>query len=302
MAVWLDLRVPRPNLPGPAGDFLSKRVTGSDSQILRSIAGRVILSVGPKPPDRFVFFIDDVAQSQVEQLKLIGYLRRTINGPFEIKILQKSDAIDFCKRFAAGSVRENIVLMGLGSESKPETWPLPDFSRFCSNPGIYQTWPPVDDASRDFRQWLPSSNLGHFNWDGRQTASTEFEFGWGAVSGCIRSTGRLSVTTYHLKQSVRGEIYLDGWLKDSLCDFIRVDRTGHLHGTVLCCFPTTAMASWILSQVHSPGNYHRNISMTEVLDGWAPTLTLMRFLTDEYGPRKLLIMSDLSRIDLLEFK
>lgn len=302
MAVWLDLRVPRSNLPGPIGDISSRRGGEGESQILRSIAGRIILSVGQKNPDLCVLFVDDLALSQVEQLKLVGYLRRTFNSPLDIKVLQKADAIDFCKKVAAASVRQNIVLLGLGSESKPETWPLPDFGRFCSNTTMYQKWPPTGDDSRDFRQWLLSSAQGHLSREGRHAVRSEFEFGWGAVAGSIRRSGSLSVTTHHLKQSDSGGFYLEGWLKDSIDEFIRVDRPGSLRGPVLCSFPTAAMAAWVLSQANSQENYDRKISMTEALQGWAPTLTLMRFLIDECSPRKLLIMSDLSRIDLLEFK
>lgn len=297
MSVWLDIRRPRSEIWKSGTEKINQQAHGLIAPLMKETLGRVVLSCGPRRPENFVCFIDNHALADASISRMLSMVRNELAVYPEIQLLTPQSIVKFFYEKQANHSPENTLFFGFGADARPNGWPLPDFARFLGGKYSYRIWPERDDLIRN-TGWLSVVNAQRSVADDQKIKKDTFYFSWGVVAGTPRRAGRVSMRTIGVHHPGSCALFFSEEDRRALQQFVDRDLMGE---KILCSVPTIAAVNWLFSSIDRSSELAGKILMTDLNHGWAPSMTLLRFLTDDLAPRRMIMMQELNQLALLEF-
>jgi|GEM_PF-2114089 len=303
----------------------SSRILGHryEENYLNQAIGQCVLSWRGTTPAKLAIFASEPEMDAISRCGLCGTLASAFGGSLELHELSEPSVRALVKSHLENSPDPLMVVL-LGTEKKPKAWPLPDFGKVVTLdhtvPGKTAPASPLPGLGRS-GDWLRLDRKGGMSClDASILATTwqepgtrghgSFEYSWGIWAATIAAnpgpealsttTSRsLKIETVKIASGGAGLLALVGEARSRVSRFF-ADFHQKPDGILAMSFPTPESGRWLFQAAgFFPGDIP-NIVFTEDLHGWGPAFTFLRFVADFPAGSRLVLMRDLSSVDLVE--
>ncbi len=294
-----------------------------EENYLNQAIGQSVLSWKDTTPSKLAIFASEPEMDAISRCGICGTLATAFGGSLELHELSEPLVRDLVKSHLESS-HDPLMIVLLGTEKKPKAWPLPDFGKVVpiDRATVAKTSQPLTlpDLGRS-GEWLRLDRKGGMafldeailatTWQtpgSREHGSFEYSWGiWAATFAPSRDPGEIlsgtsrvvRIETVKITSGGAGFLALAGEARETLSRFL-VEFGQSPGATLAMSFPTPESGRW-LCQVAGflPGGVS-NLIFTEEVHGWGPAFTFLRFVSDFPPGSRLVLMRDLSSVDLVE--
>ncbi len=284
-----------------------------EESLVKQAIGQVLARAEGVMPSRILILAASPELEIITRSGLCGILTSAFRGSLELRELSYPVLRDLLVENPASGP---LMIIAIGTEKRPAGWPLPDFARWLSNPAMLPKQP-VKESALNFSmsgRWLRMDKRGHSSLletssaDSRAVVqrigreATPFDFSWGIWSSVRRSSSgsnsgerRVSFETLKIGADSAARIVLPQLLRRRLAEFI-----GKRGTTIYVSTPTMECSYWMLAESGFESVWPGHVVSVEHSHGWGPSFSLLRFYADSKPGDRMVVMTDLQSIDLLE--
>lgn len=289
-----------------------------EESLVKQAIGSLLAGAGGSMPERIVIMAAAAELEAITRGGLCGTLTSAFRGSLELSELSYPVLRDF---LAAKAVGAPVMVIAIGTEKRPQGWPLPDFSKWAGPAAAPKFQQAGECLSFEMSgQWLRLDRRGHVSLlEKREVPRAEtnphlaplreksgkdqapFDFSWGIWSVirrprpiAVSGDSRLSFQALSLGSGSAARVVLPQSSRQRLAEFL---GTG---GTVYLSTPTLECSQWLLSEAGFIQSVPDNIRMIEHSCGWGPSFSLLRFYGDGKPGERMVVLRDLQSIDLIE--
>jgi hypothetical protein len=302
-----------------------------EENYLHQAIGQCFLSWKDAAPAKLAIFASEPEMDVISRSGVCGTLATAFGGSLELHELSEPLVRDLVKMHLDGSStasRDPLIVVLLGAEKKPKAWPLPDFGKVLPAE-------PIDKSGRLARagyspgfgrsgEWLRLGRKGGMSFLDHAVLATAwqdpvsrnqgaFEYSWGIWAATLRSNGligqdpsqastrRVRIESVNIESSGAGLLAFSGVTREKLASFLAGFDRGR-GGCLAVSFPTPEACRWLFQAAGFSPAETAAISFTEESHGWGPAFTFLRFVSDCPAGSRLILMRDLSSVDLVEIE
>ena len=287
-----------------------------EESLVKQAIGNLLACADRVMPQRVVMLAAPAELEIITRSGLCGTLTSAFRGSLELRELSYPVLRDF---LAEHSTAGPVMVIAIGTEKKPQGWPLPDFSKWAgAKPSREQPAAGLSFAMAG--RWLRLDRRGNpallekrsierdeakvseappRQGGGKDPAT--FEFSWGIWSALRRSgpdveneASGLLFQALSLGSGSAARVVLPPLSRQRLGEFMAGA------GMVYLSTPTLECSQWLLSEAGFAASVPDNVRMIEHSCGWGPSFSLLRFYADANPGDRMVVLRDLQSVDLIQ--